>query len=163
MLRDPLSHALSLYKIIRAKNSTREEWTKYLESPTGPGVWATVLDFFLYNNHGLRYRNNYPHGPGGRNPFNVTREVKVARALELLYQHFDVVTVSDHATFIGKILNLTGWPPTPMPHSNVYKGVLRFTKQEVEALQKLLRRNGDVDFVDRVKYEYHDNLSYLDN
>ena len=73
MLRDPLNHAMSLHKIIRLKNATRQNWTKYLESPTGPGLWATVLDFFLYNNQGLRHHRDYPHGPGGRNPFNVTK------------------------------------------------------------------------------------------
>mmetsp|Transcript_28003 Transcript_28003/g.51652 ORF Transcript_28003/g.51652 Transcript_28003/m.51652 type:complete len:392 (-) Transcript_28003:88-1263(-) len=163
MLRDPLNHAMSLHKIIKSKNSTKAEWATYLSSPTGDGKWATVLDFFLYNLHGLRYHDDYPNGPGGRNPFNVTKEVKVARALELLHRHFDIVTVADHATFMGKILNYTGWTPVKMPYSNVHKGVLNFTKKEVETLQKGLLKNGDLDFVDQVKYEYHDHLSYLNN
>ena len=71
MLRDPLNHVMSLHKVIKAKNSTREEWTKFLESPTRDGLWNTVLDFFLYNNHGLRYHDDYSNGPGGRNPYNV--------------------------------------------------------------------------------------------
>ena len=163
MLRDPLSHALSLHKIMRAKNSTRKEWTQYLESPTGPGAWATVLDFFLYNNQGRRERAGYPHGPGGRNPFNVTREAKVARARELLRRHFDVVTVSDHAGFREQVLRLTGWRPTPMPHVNAFPGDVRFTKREVQALQERLQENGDVEFVDRARRDYHGYLSDLDD
>ncbi|KAL9179763.1 hypothetical protein ACHAXT_007733 [Thalassiosira profunda] len=160
MLRDPLNHAMSLYKIVLAKNSTREEWTEYLASPTGPGKWATVLDFFLYNNQGLRYREDYPNGPGGRNPYSVSKEEKVRRAMEILHRHFDVVTL-DHATFQSQILKWTGLTPLKMPYGNVHRAEMKFTKKEVETLQKLLRNNGDLDFVDRVKLEYHDHLSYM--
>jgi len=163
MLRDPLNHAMALHKHVHAKNSTRQNWSKLLSSPTGQGLWATILDFFLYNNHGNRYHDDYPFGPGGRNPFNVTKEEKVKRAMELLHRHFDVVTVADHATFVSRVLKLTGWKHIDMPKTNVYKGVLKFTKKEVEFLQKGLERNGDFDFVDRVKLEYHDYLSYLDS
>jgi len=161
MLRDPLNHAMSLYKIIPGKNSSREEWTKHLNSPTEQGLWATILDFFLYNNHGARKSVNYPNGPGGRNPFNVTKEVKVARAMELLHRHFDIVTLGDHAKFTETLLSWTGWKPIRMPHANSFRGKLRYTKKEVETLQKLLEKNGDFDFADQVKYEYHDHLSYL--
>ena len=160
MFRDPLNHAMSLYKRSK-KFGTRDEWIEYLNSPTGTGPWGTVLDFFLYNIHGLRYREDYPNGPGGRNPFNVTKEVKVARALDILHRHFDVVTVGDHETFMGKILNWTGWTPVKMPHMNVYKRELNFTKDEVANLQKLLQANGDIDFIDQVKIDYHGHLSYL--
>ena len=81
MLRDPLNHVMSLHKVIKQKNSTREEWTEFLSKPTGMGLWNTMLDFFLYNNHGLRYHDDYPFGPGGRNPYNVTKEEKVSRAM----------------------------------------------------------------------------------
>lgn len=164
MLRDPLNHAMSLYKIISAKNSTREKWTKYLSSPTEPGLWATVLDFFLYNNQGLRNPGpfGYPNGPGGRNPFNVSKEEKVTRALELLHRHFDIVTVGNHDAFLGTILNWTNWLPLEYKKSNVHSKEIPYTKKEVENLQKLLMKNGDVDFVDQVKMEYHDYLSYLD-
>jgi len=161
MLRDPLNHAMSLHKIVHAKNSTWDDWAEYLYSPTGTGKWGTVLDFFLYNIHGNRNRTDYPNGPGGRNPFNVTKEEKVARALELLHRHFDVVTVADHAAYMETVLEWTGWPRVDMPKTNVYKKDLHFTKKEVEKLQKLLQKNGDFDFVDQVKLEYHDYLSYL--
>ncbi|KAL9179790.1 hypothetical protein ACHAXT_007760 [Thalassiosira profunda] len=162
MLRDPLSHTMSLHKIVGAKNSTWDEWLTHLATPSDPGRWATVLDFFLYNNHGLRYHDDYPNGPGGRNPYNVTKKEKVRRAMELLHRHFDVVTVSDHATFMGKILNWTGLTPMKMPYTNALKRELTFTKKEVETMQKLLRNNGDLDFVDQVKLDYHDHLAYLD-
>ena len=162
MLRDPLNHAMSLHKVMKSKNSTREEWTAHLSSPIGTGKWSTVLDFFLYNIHGARYHEGYLFGPGGRNPFNVTKEVKVARALDLLHRHFDVVTVGDHETFRKMILDLTGWARLTIPRTNVYKKELEFSKKEVENLQKLLQKNGDIDFVDRAKMEYHNYLSYLD-
>ena len=84
----------------------------------------------------------------------------MTRALELLHRHFDVVTVGDHKTFQATVMNWTGWKLTNIPRTNVYKGDLIFTKKEVETLQKLLQKNGDIDFVDQVKREYHDYLSY---
>ena len=161
MLRDPLNHAMSLHKIMRGKNSTPEEWTKYLESPTGPGKWSTVLDFFLYNTQGLRHHDDYPNGPGGRNPYNVTKEEKVRRAMELLHRHFDIVTVADHAKFMTTILNWTGWMDIGMPKTNVHRATIPFTKKGVEDLQKKLLKNGDTEFVDQAKLEYHGYLSYL--
>ena len=163
MFREPLNHAMSLWKIIEQKNSTIEEWLEYLKSPIGTGKWGTVLDFFLYNNQGLRDHEDYPNGLGGRNPFNVTKEVKVKRALELLHRHFDIVTVADHATFVDKLLHLTGWPYLKMLNRNRYLKELTYSKTEIETLQKQLKQNGDLDFIDQVKYEYHDYLSYLED
>ena len=88
---------------------------------------------------------------------------QVARAMELLHRHFDIVTLADHATFSNTLLNWTGWTHINMPRSNVHRGELQFTKKEVENLQKLLRKNGDTDFVDQVKLEYHNYLSYLED
>ena len=131
--------------------------------PAGTGKWGTVLDFFLYNIHGLRDLDDYPDGPGGRNPFNVSKEVKVKRALELLHRHFDIVTVGNHAAFEDQLLNLTGWPFMKMLNRNRYLKELVFTKDEVKSLQKLLVRNGGMEFIDRVKYACHGYLAYLDN
>ncbi|KAL7551526.1 hypothetical protein ACHAWF_014713 [Thalassiosira exigua] len=119
MLREPLNHAMSLHKIALRKNRTREEWLGFLGEPTGRGRWATNLDFFLYNK-------------GRRNPYNVSKEEKVQRAMEILARHFDVITVGDHTSFVNQVLNLTGWGIVPMPYTNVYKGELRFTKKEVQ-------------------------------
>ena len=162
MLRDPLNHAMSLYKVMESKQSNRDDWIKYLTSPTGPGKWAGILDFFLYNNHGNRFHDDYPNGKGGRNPYNVTKEVKVARAMEILHRHFDIVAVADHKTFRDRVLEWTGWTDeVQMPYRNVHKEEIQFTKKEVETLQKLLQKNGDTDFVDQVKLEYQNYLSYL--
>mmetsp|Transcript_10878 Transcript_10878/g.23020 ORF Transcript_10878/g.23020 Transcript_10878/m.23020 type:complete len:336 (-) Transcript_10878:1019-2026(-) len=150
MLRDPLNHAMSLYKVIESKSSTREEWTKYLESPTAPGLWATQLDFFLYNNFGRR------------NPYGVSKEEKVRRGLELLEMHFDIVAVADHGYFVSEVLNMTGWEYIKMPVYNVHRGKLSYTKKEVEDLNKLLTANGDIDFFDAVKIRYTGALSYLE-
>lgn len=153
MLRDPLNHAMSLYKILKSKNGTRADWTNHLHEPSPTGKWATVLDFFLYN----------IIGPTGRNPYNATKEEKVRRGIELLQRHFDVVSVGDHTQFMNEVLNYTGWKYLDMPHTNVHKKTLEFTKKEVETLYKLLLRNGDIDFVDAVKQRYSGHLSYLLN
>eukprot|EP01082_Thalassiosira_pseudonana_P013096 g12428.t1.1.5e17418b g12428 g12428.t1 contig6:1907780-1908830(+) len=118
MLRDPLNHAMSLHKVMKSKNSTRDEWTEHLKTPTGLGKWHTVLDFFLYNNQFLRNHPDYPN-PWGRNPFNVTKHEKVRRAMEILNQHFDVVSIADHAQYKHDILEMTGWIDMEIPHSNV--------------------------------------------
>lgn len=153
MIRDPLSHSMSLHKIIKQKNSNRTEWLEYLSSPTGMGKWATILDFFLYNNQGRRTRPGYPT-EGGRNPFNVTKEEKVRRGMELLARHFDLVTVGNHKVFQERLLSMTGWLHSDIPHTNVFKGQLDFTKKEVEHMQKVLKANGDTDFVYEAEKKY---------
>jgi hypothetical protein len=164
MLREPLNHAMSLHKIVKQKQSNRVDWVEYLHSPTGTGLWSTVLDFFLYNTQGNRTKDEYPNGPGGRNPFNVTMKVKVSRAMELLHRHFDIVTIGDHDTFMGKLLNWTTLTrENTYKKMNIFKGELEFNKKEIENLQKLLQKNGDLDFIDQVKVDYYDYLSYLTN
>eukprot|EP00804_Cyclotella_cryptica_P022882 CCRYP_005081-RA/>CCRYP_005081-RA protein AED:0.05 eAED:0.05 QI:52/1/1/1/0.75/0.6/5/1425/385 len=160
MLRDPLNHAMSLYKVMKSKKSSRDDWAAHLQSLSAPGKWNTVLDFFLYNIQIHRYHDNYPTNIG-RNPFNVTKEEKVRRAMEILDTHFDVITIGDHAEFKRQILNMTGWTDMDIPHANVYKKELDFTKKEIEALQKGLAKNGDTDFIDMVKLRYQWPLSYL--
>lgn len=150
MLRDPLSHTMSLHKVIKRKNSTWEEWTDFLNEPTGRGLWATNLDFVLYNK-------------GRRNPYNVSKEEKVQRAMQILERHFDVVTVGNHDLFMNLVLNMTGWGYIKMPYTNSFKGELTFTKKRVEALQKLLIQNGDVDFMNVVRRRYHGYLSYMED
>ncbi|KAL7533364.1 hypothetical protein ACHAXR_009589 [Thalassiosira sp. AJA248-18] len=119
MLRDPLSHTMSLHKVVTRKNSTWDEWTAFLNEPSGRGLWATNLDFVLYNK-------------GRRNPYKVTKEEKVRRAMEILERHFDVVTVGNHNLFMNLVLNRTGWDYIEMPYTNTFKGELTFTKKRVE-------------------------------
>ena len=120
MLRDPLNHAMSLYKVMKAKKSTREDWAKHLHEASSPGKWHSVLDFLLYNIQIHRYHDDYPQKIG-RNPFNVTKEEKVKRAMQILDTHFDVITIGDHTEFKRQILEMTGWIDMEIPHSNVYK------------------------------------------
>lgn len=120
MLRDPLNHAMSLYKVIKSKKSTRDEWAAHLHESSAPGKWHSILDFLLYNIQIHRYHDDYPQKIG-RNPFNVTKEEKVRRAMEILDTQFDVITISDHTEFKRQILSLTGWMDMEIPHSNVYK------------------------------------------
>ncbi len=123
----------------------------HLERSGGTGKWVTILDFFLYN----------INGPIGRNPYNATKEQKVQRGMELLERHFDIVSFNNHTHFHEQVLHYTGWSDLPMPHMNVHKKPIDFTKSEVEKLYKLLVRNGDVDFGDAVKQRYAGHLSYL--
>mmetsp|Transcript_85 Transcript_85/g.202 ORF Transcript_85/g.202 Transcript_85/m.202 type:complete len:303 (-) Transcript_85:187-1095(-) len=149
MLRDPLSHALSLHKVIKRKRSNIEEWAAFLKNPAERGLWATNLDFLLYNK-------------ARRNPHNAKKEEKVRRAMEILQRNFDVVTVGDHDKFMNSVLEMTGWNRIEMPHANTFKGELNFTKKQVENLQKLLRGNGDLDFMDAVRVRYNGYLDYLE-
>lgn len=120
MLRDPLNHAMSLYKVMKSKGSTREDWATHLHELSSEGKWHSVLDFLLYNIQIHRYHDDYPVKIG-RNPFNVTKEEKVKRAMQILDTHFDVITIGDHSEFKRQILELTGWIDMEIPHSNVYK------------------------------------------
>lgn len=123
MLRDPLNHAMSLYKVMKMKRSTRKDWPAHLHNSSSPGKWNSMLDFFLYNIQIHRHREDYPRTIG-RNPFNVTKEEKVRRAMEILDTHFDVVSIADHSDFKRQILNVTGWMDMEIPHSNVFTGEL---------------------------------------
>ena len=120
MLRDPLNHAMSLYKVMKSKGGTRENWATHLHESSSEGKWHSVLDFLLYNIQIHRYHDDYPVKIG-RNPFNVTKEEKVKRALQILDTHFVVITIGDHTEFKRQILELTGWIDMEIPHSNVYK------------------------------------------
>ncbi|KAL3784100.1 hypothetical protein HJC23_012732 [Cyclotella cryptica] len=141
MFRESLSHSLSLYKHLDRYESSKEEWTKHLYTKSEMGHWATQLDFFLYNNL-------------ARNPYAVSKQEKVRRALDLLEKHFDIVTVGDHSRYKDTLLRMTGWENKIMPRQNTYPGTLVFTKEEVEELQKLLNENGDIDFLYEVKKIY---------
>jgi hypothetical protein len=39
--------------------------------------------------------------------------------MEILNQHFDVVSIADHAQYKHDILEMTGWIDMEIPHSNV--------------------------------------------
>mmetsp|Transcript_12961 Transcript_12961/g.25351 ORF Transcript_12961/g.25351 Transcript_12961/m.25351 type:complete len:337 (-) Transcript_12961:124-1134(-) len=146
VFRDPLSHTLSLYKAADRKNSTQSEWAKHLHSATDRGMWSTQLDFFLYNR-------------GRRNPYNLPKEEKVKRAMELLERHFDLVVVSNHEYYMKRVLEVTGWNYQKMRSRNVYHIENVFSKREVEDLMKSIRENGDVDFIDAVKMKFEGYLS----
>ena len=74
------------------------------------------------------------------------------------------ITIGDHDTFMGKLLNWTTLTrDNTYKRMNIFKGELEFNKKEVENLQKLLQKNGDFDFIDQVKVDYYDYLSYLTN
>ena len=82
-------------------------------------LWATNLDFLLYNK-------------GRRNEYNASKEGKVQRAMQILDEHFDVVTVGNHNLFMSMVLDMTGWEYIKMPYTNSFKGELVFTKKRVE-------------------------------
>lgn len=143
--RGALGHALSLYKHADGCNSTREEWIAPLRAPSATGLWATQLDYFLYNFL-------------ARNPDGADRDAKVRRALQLLRDHFDVVAAGDHAAFQREVLRRTGWKARNMTRTNAFSVDLTFTKSEVEGLHDLLEANGDVDFLHEVKARYREGV-----
>jgi len=142
MFRDPLSHTMSLHKHIKRFDSSREGWTNHLESTSNMGQWSTQLDYFLYNFI-------------DRNPDEVDKDAKVQRALQLLRDHFDVVSVGEHDRFKKELLDITGFPDIEMKRANTFHKDLAFTKTEVEQLQKLLDSNGDIEFMYEVKKLYN--------
>ena len=122
-------------------NATRDEWTKHLYTKSEMGQWQTQLDYFLYNFL-------------DRNPYGVDKDIKVQRALQLLHDHFDIVSVGDHNGYKKKLLSMTGWDDLEMERTNTYNGELTFTKEEIEEMQKLMNDNGDTEFIYEVKKLY---------
>jgi len=149
MFRDPLSHTLSLHKHLGRFSAAHghkidsEEYMSHLKTPNVLGIWATQLDYFLYN-----FLN--------RNPYSVDKETKVKRALQLLRDHFDIVTVGNHEGHMKAVLRATGWPKLEMQTMNVHKKDLEFTKKQIESIQKLLKENGDIDLVNGVEILFKD-------
>ena len=149
MFRDPLSHTLSLHKHLRrfsaahGHNIDSEEYMQHLKSPNVLGIWATQLDYFLYNLL-------------NRNPYSVDKETKVKRALQLLRDHFDIVTVGNHEGHMKAVLRATGWPELSLQTVNVYSKDIDFTKKQIENILQLLRDNGDIDLINGVQILYKD-------
>ena len=141
MFRDPLSHALSLFKHIKRYNSSRDVWTKHLYTKSEMGQWQTQLDYFLYNLI-------------DRNPYGVDKYTKVQRALQILHDHFDIVTVGDHDGYKKDLLSMTGWEEREMKRVNTHREKLMFSKEEIEEMQMLMNDNGDTEFIYEVKKLY---------
>lgn len=143
VFRDPLSHSLALAK--HSDFVPREEWVGHLEArdTLSPPNMPAQIDFFLYNTV-------------VRNPHNLTTAAKVERALEILVRHFDVVSVGEHGHFAKRLCSITGWKCKELSrlNSGPSEGRLVFSKHDIEKLQRLLRVNGDIDFIERVKLIY---------
>ena len=150
MLRDAIGHTISQSKGTINPNLTMAEWLVHLqpENATNRGIWNTQIDYLLYNR-------------GPRNEFNATKEQKVARAVELLTKHFDLVGYANYDYFMDVILNVTGWDRQPMKHANSFNGELNYTHQELKMIKSLTEENGDVMLIDAVKHLYYGHLNYL--
>eukprot|EP00527_Entomoneis_sp_CCMP2396_P009145 CAMPEP_0198137198 /NCGR_PEP_ID=MMETSP1443-20131203/730_1 /TAXON_ID=186043 /ORGANISM="Entomoneis sp., Strain CCMP2396" /LENGTH=310 /DNA_ID=CAMNT_0043798551 /DNA_START=87 /DNA_END=1019 /DNA_ORIENTATION=+ len=142
MFRDPLGHTLSLFKHVERFQSSRDVWAKHLYTRSERGHWATQLDYFLYNFI-------------TRNPDGVDAETKVQRALSILRNHFDIVSVGDHVRFKKELMAMTGWEDREMKRTNTHSKDLTFSKSEVEEMQKLMTANGDTEFIYQVKKMYN--------
>lgn len=86
----------------------------------------------------------------------VDSATKIKRGLQLLHDHFDIVSVDNHDRYKKELLSMTGWPSDiEMKRTNTYRGrELTFTKKEVEEMQKLLYDNGDIEFIYQVNKLY---------
>ena len=155
LFREALMHSLALHKY--QKNISREEWISHLapsdssqtsSNRLSPYGYETQLDYFLYNKI-------------VRNPYLVSAQEKVDRALELLARHFDIISVGEHEQFKERIQQFTGWnkDDEEMKRKNAYHGEIHFTKREVENLQRLLDANGDIDFLEKVKLLFGNTTS----
>lgn len=76
--------------------------------------------------------------------------------MDLLRTHFDIVTLGFHDGHKRELLRRTGWDEIKMPRMNTHPGEIAMTKREVEFMQKILDANGDIDFMESVKYTYRD-------
>jgi hypothetical protein len=150
MLRDAVGHTISQSKGTINPNLTMSEWMSHLqpENATERGMWNTQIDYLLYNR-------------GPRNEFNATKEEKVARAIQLLARHFDLVGYSNYDYFMDVILNVTGWDQVPMKHANSFNGELRYTEKELNMVKALTEGNGDTMLIDAVRHLYYGHLNYL--
>ena len=86
------------------------------------------------------------------------KETKVKRALDLLREHFDIVTIGNHDGHKRELLRLTSWQDEEMTRANSHYTDIAVTKRQVEEIQKLLNDNGDTDFMEGVKYMYKDRF-----
>lgn len=150
MLRDAIGHTISQSKGTINPNLTMSEWMVHLnpQNATDRGMWNTQIDYLLYNR-------------GPRNEFNATKEEKVARAVQLLRRHFDLVGYGNYDYFMEVILNVTGWDRMPMKHANSFNGELNYTQKELEMVKRLTEENGDVMLIDAVRHLYYGHLNYL--
>jgi len=150
MLRDAIGHTISQTKGMINPNLTVDEFVEHLEPQNynQRGHFNTQLDYLVYNR-------------GPRNEWNVTKEEKVRRGMELLQRHFDIVLLSDYDRFTDIILKVTGWKRTLMRHANAFNGELNYTERELNKIKKLTEDNGDVLFIDAVKHVYYGHLDYL--
>jgi len=85
----------------------------------------------------------------------VDAETKVQRALSILRNHFDIVSVGDHVRFKKELMAMTGWEDREMKRTNTHSKDLTFSKSEVEEMQKLMTANGDTEFIYQVKKMYN--------
>jgi len=149
MFRDPLIHILAKHAYQHQQNIPRDEWISHLkvkDKLSPPGI-ENQIDFFLYN-------------LVARNPYAVSTEVKVQRALELLVKHFNVVSVGGHDDFTEKLRSIAGWNKKEVPRLNTFPNSdkILFTKDEIKNLQALLKENGDLDFIENIRLIYGDYL-----
>lgn len=116
MLRDTIGHTISQSKGMIKPNLTLDEFLSHLEPKNynERGLFVTQLDYLLYN-------------MGPRNVYNVTKEEKVRRAIEILQRHFDVLLLSDYDRFTDIIHKITGWVPKGIRESNVFQGDLNYS------------------------------------
>eukprot|EP00584_Thalassiosira_punctigera_P022149 CAMPEP_0172553106 /NCGR_PEP_ID=MMETSP1067-20121228/48529_1 /TAXON_ID=265564 ORGANISM="Thalassiosira punctigera, Strain Tpunct2005C2" /NCGR_SAMPLE_ID=MMETSP1067 /ASSEMBLY_ACC=CAM_ASM_000444 /LENGTH=339 /DNA_ID=CAMNT_0013341217 /DNA_START=189 /DNA_END=1208 /DNA_ORIENTATION=- len=150
MLRDAVGHTISQSKGMINPNYTLDEFINHLEPDNynKRGIFNTQIDYLVYNR-------------GPRNQYNVTKDEKVRRAVELLQRHFDIVLLSDFERFTKIIEKVTGWEGVKMRHANSFTRELNFTERELNKIKTLTEANGDVLFIDAVKHIYYGHLDYL--
>ena len=165
VVRDPLSHTISQLKMKQYAemkalkhegntiNISMEEWLAQLgtSNRTAPRVWATQLDYFLFNcwDKNLDLSNE------------MTREEKVRKAMDILRKHFDLVIYQNHELFVEIITRMIEFVPISLRSSNEHKLEINFTSDEIGLMKRRVYENGDVDWINAIRHVYDAQLQYL--
>lgn len=161
MVRDPLRHTISQLKVRQniklLNNDTQEmrmvEWLGHLGSnnPRAISHWPTQLDYFLFNlwDKNLELNNT------------MTKEEKVGIALEMLREHFDLVMYQNHELFVEIITKMIGVSPMPLLSTNEHELEINFTSEELNLMKKKILKNGDVDWINAIRYVFERHLQYV--
>ena len=88
---------------------------------------------------------------------------KVRLAMQLLKDHFDLVTIDGKSDFANDILRIIGYRTSiQMKRPSIPEdGEIVYSKDLISNFGKMSTKNGDADFIDAVNHVYHNSLAYL--
>lgn len=113
-------------------------------------AWGGQLDHFLF---GKDYRQGT----------TMETKNKVKLAMQLLKEHFDLVTIDGKRDFTNDMLRIIGHRTSiQMKRASIPEdGESVYSKDLISKFGKMSTKNGDADFIDAVNHVYHNSLAYL--